>query len=331
MWPAPDPGARWLLRLPNWIGDAVMTLPALRALLRPGDEYRFVAHPRAHPIYRLLVGEERLLAAHGAAAPFRLAGELRAFAPHRAVVFPAAFSGGLLARLSGASRRLGRRAGIRDGLLTDLLPAEDRAQALWKTHLDLARAAGGRETGDPDFTLDPGDGARETAARLLPEEGAVALAPGAVYGPAKQWPVPAFAELAARLRRRGIPVVAVGGPTDAADTARLGADVDLAGRTDLAEAIAVLARCRAAVTNDSGALHLARAAGTPVVAVFGSSSPAWTGPTAAEGRALSLGLACSPCFSRRCPLAGEERLRCLRDLPVDLVDRTLQELLEGVA
>jgi heptosyltransferase-2 len=320
-----------LLRLPNWIGDAVMTLPALRALLRPDDEYRFVAHPRAHPVYRLLVGEDRLLAAGGATAPFRLASTLRAFAPHRAVVFPASFAGGLLARLSGAPRRLGRRAGPRDPFFTDLLPPEDRETPLWRTHLDLARAAGGHATGRPDFTLEPGAAAREAAARLVPMAGAVALAPGAVYGPAKQWPVPAFAELADRLRRRGIPVVAVGGPADAADTARLGADVDLAGRTDLAEAIAVLARCRAAVTNDSGAMHLARAAGTPVVALFGSSSPRWTGPTEPEGRALTLGLACSPCFARRCPLPGERRLRCLRDLTVDEVDRNLQEVLEGAA
>ncbi len=81
----------------------------------------------------------------------------------------------------------------------------------------------------------------------------------------------------------------------------------------------MLVRMRVLVTNDSGALHLARAAGTPVVGLFGSTSPRWTGPEPEEGTALWLGLECSPCFRRECPLAGDDHLRCLRDLGVEPV------------
>jgi len=129
-----------------------------------------------------------------------------------------------------------------------------------------------------------------------------------------------YRELAARLQARGCVVLGVGGPGDRELTRGLGADVDLAGRTTLPEMIAVLAGCRAVVSNDSGAMHLARAAGTPVVAVFGSSSPDWTAPTTGEGEVIRRTLSCSPCFQRECPLEGGEHLRCLREITVDEVE-----------
>jgi heptosyltransferase-2 len=130
-----------------------------------------------------------------------------------------------------------------------------------------------------------------------------------------------FLRLARSLVQRGVPVIVVGGAPDRDAGHRLaGAGaLDLTGRTSLREAVAVLARARVLVTNDSGALHLGRAAGTRVVGLFGSSSPLWTGPEPGEGEALWLGLPCSPCFRRRCPLHGDAVLRCLRDLPVETV------------
>lgn len=95
--------------------------------------------------------------------------------------------------------------------------------------------------------------------------------------------------------------------------------IDLTGKTNLLETIAALGQTNLLVTNDSGALHLARAAGTPVVALFGSSSPIWTGPEEREGDVLRHEVPCSPCFKRECPLKGQDHLRCLHGISVDAV------------
>ncbi len=332
LWPAAGPGARWFCRLPNWIGDAVMALPALRSL--PPGERIGAAHPRVLPLYAAAGLFTEILPAHGGRAPLELREPLRRFAPDRAVVFTEAISGAALARASGAGLRLGRGRGVLGPLLTHRLPPGRRDRPLWRQYLELVEAVGGSATGEPDFTLPPGDETSARAARLLePLSGrsAVVLAPGASYGPAKQWPVERFEDLARRLARRGVATVAMGGSAETGAGARLAraGALDLTGRTDLLTAVAVLARAQAAVTNDSGALHLARAAGAPVVAVFGSSSPLWTGPEPEEGEAVWLGLACSPCFRRRCPLAAGDHLRCLLDVPVDRVLEALAPRLES--
>jgi len=336
LWPSPPPETRWLLRLPNWIGDAVMALPALRSLPVDPAHCLGVAHPRVIPLYRAagLCGELR--AARGARAPVDLRALMRRFAPHRAVVFTEAFSGPLLARLSGAPLRLGRGGGAARALYTHRLSPGDRSLRLWRQYLEVARAAGGSPSPHPDFRLDPGTSAARGADDLLaPLEGRapVALAPGAAYGPAKRWPVDRFEALTRLLIDAGWPVIVTGGETERAlggRLARVGAH-DFTGRTGLLEAVALLARARVLVTNDSGALHLGRAAGTPVVALFGSTSPRWTGPEPEEGVILTRDLSCSPCFRRDCPLSGDDRLRCLRDIGVEEVMRALQPRLTASA
>jgi heptosyltransferase-2 len=333
LWPAAGPGTRWFLRLPNWIGDAVMVLPALRAL--PGGEWIGAAHPRVVPLYAAAGLFTELLPARGARAPLELRERLRRFAPDRALVFTEAVSGAAAARASGARLRLGRGGRAHRTLLTHRLPRGRRDRPLWREYLELAEAAGGRAGETPDFRIPPGAEASARAETLLaPLAGrpAVALAPGASYGPAKQWPLERFEDLAGRLARRDVGTVVVGGRGERGDGARLAraGALDLTGRTDLLTAVAVLARAAATVTNDSGALHLARAAGVPVVAVFGSSSPLWTGPEPGEGEAIWLGLTCSPCFRRRCPLAGDDRLRCLLDVPVERVLEAVDARLETV-
>ncbi|NNM35034.1 MAG: lipopolysaccharide heptosyltransferase II [Gemmatimonadetes bacterium] len=307
---------RRLLRLPNWIGDAIMVLPSLRSL-RPEDEsWLGVAHSRVLPLYRATGWFDRLHAAGGASAPVALARTIRGFRPRSAVVFPRAISGALLASLSGAPERWGWDGPLRGALLNRRVPPGDRSRPLWLEFFDLAAPLGGTVPARPDFTLDPGPEAAARAAALVPSVPAVALAPGAVYGPAKQWPLEHFVQLCRMAKGKGWTPVVLGGRNESKAGAVLRNEgaIDLAGRTSLLEAIAVLARCAAVVTNDSGALHLARAAGTRVIALFGSSSPAWTGPEPHEGEALFRGLACSPCFARRCPLPGDARMQCLRSI-----------------
>jgi heptosyltransferase-2 len=134
--------------------------------------------------------------------------------------------------------------------------------------------------------------------------------PGAEYGPAKRWPY--FAQLAARVP---LPVLLLGSANDREACAAVPGR-NLAGETTLDEAIELIADAAFVVTNDSGLMHVAAAVGTPQVALFGSSSPKHTPPRAANARTVWLGLDCSPCFARECPLG---HFRCMREMSVERV------------
>lgn len=299
-----------------------MVLPALRALGLERHRSVAAAHPRVLPLYRASGLFTRVLPARGSRAPWELAGPLKEFGPERALIFTRAVSGALLARLSGARLRMGRTGFLHRTLYTNPLPVDRERRRLWREYLELSLAAGGAFPGRPDFTLPLEPAARTRADTLLENlSRPVALAPGAAYGPAKRWDPQRFGDLARRLRERGTDVVVVGGESERAlgrELSDAGA-VDLTGKTGLLDAVAVLSRCSVLVSNDSGALHLSRAAGTPVVGLFGSSSPEWTGPEPEEGTVIWLGLSCSPCFKRTCPLEGDRHLACLRGIEVDTV------------
>jgi heptosyltransferase-2 len=143
------------------------------------------------------------------------------------------------------------------------------------------------------------------------------LCPGAEYGPAKRWPADYFAEIARRKLAAGWRVWIFGSTKDTPAgrevAARSGKGcVDLTGKTTLAEAIDLLSLTTVVVSNDSGLMHVAAALDRPLVAIYGSSDPYCTPPLSTNAQILSLQLACSPCFQRRCPLG---HLKCLRDLP----------------
>jgi len=322
-WPQPIPGTRWILRLPNWVGDAVMVLPALRALPAK-EQFRVgVAHPRVLDLYAATGLFDELLPANGKAAPLELRSKLRRLNADRCLVFTEAMSGGWLAMLSGARLRLGRATGLKKALFTHRLPPATRQIAAWREYMQVAEAAGASLPKSPDFRVPLSESLRVAARTRVPpvDEPTVALAPGAAYGPAKRWPLEQFIVLAKRLRSESYRVLVTGSNQERSlgqELAKTGA-IDLTGQTNLLESIAVLERANVLVTNDSGALHLARAAGTPVVALFGSSSPMWTGPDAQEGDVLKHDVPCSPCFKRDCPLKGEDHLRCLRQISVDEV------------
>jgi len=142
------------------------------------------------------------------------------------------------------------------------------------------------------------------------EQPYAALCPGAEYGPAKRWPY--FAELS---RRLALPAIALGSARDRGfGEGILGRN--LAGETSLDEAIELLAGAALVVSNDSGLMHVAAALGRPQVALFGSSSPKHTPPLSASSRVLWLGIECSPCYARECPLG---HFRCMKELTVEQV------------
>ncbi|MCX8017755.1 MAG: lipopolysaccharide heptosyltransferase II [Rhodocyclaceae bacterium] len=153
----------------------------------------------------------------------------------------------------------------------------------------------------------------------------IVFCPGAEYGPAKRWPVQHFAALAQKIGARDTAVWLVGSAKDAAIGAEIerlsdGAALTLCGRTTLAQAIDLIAGARAVVTNDSGLMHVAAALDVPTIALYGSSSPAYTPPLSPHAKIISLGLSCSPCFERNCPLG---HLRCLTALSPEQVRTAL--------
>jgi len=150
---------------------------------------------------------------------------------------------------------------------------------------------------------------------------AVALCPGAEYGPAKRWPPSYFAELARALTRAGDAVWLVGSAKDAEiaeDIVRLsgGECLNLCGKTTLDQAVELLASVRLAVTNDSGLMHVTAAVGTPLIAIYGSSTPAFTPPMSARATIAKLDIECSPCFERTCPLG---HFNCMMQLKPERV------------
>lgn len=155
----------------------------------------------------------------------------------------------------------------------------------------------------------------------------LALCPGAEFGPAKRWPPEYFAEIARMKLNEGWRVWIFGSDKDChiANQVEAGAkgSENLAGRTELAQAIDLMALSAAVVSNDSGLMHVAAALGKPLVAIYGSSDPGFTPPMSQRAQIVRLDIACSPCFQRECPLG---HLRCLRDLEPSRVARALSLL-----
>lgn len=145
----------------------------------------------------------------------------------------------------------------------------------------------------------------------------LALCPGAEYGAAKRWPAEYYAVVAQHYIAQGGQVILLGSGKDAPVTAQIAAAVnspacqDLAGKTSIQDVLELLAQADQVVSNDSGLMHVAAALGTPVIAVYGSSDPTYTPPLSDKAKILTLGLPCSPCFKRECPLG---HLDCLKKI-----------------
>ena len=325
---------RTLLVAPSWIGDAVLSHPLLVRLKEgdPSGSIDVLAPPWVLPVYRRMPevsGMHMLPFGHG---DLRLR-ERRLFAKglpryDRAVILPNTLKSALIPWHAGIPVRTGWRGEMRYGLVNDLRVLDEAALPLIvERYAALAQPAGEalrRPLPDPRLAVDPAERAAVLAKHGLDTSRPVAaFAPGAEYGPAKRWPPRHFARLAQDLHARNYSVWLFGSGKDAGITAEIqrlsnALCVDLAGRTSLDEAIALLSLAARVVSNDSGLMHVAAALDRPMAALFGSSSPAFTPPLSAKARVISLGLACSPCFARTCPLG---HTNCLETLdPADVLN-----------
>ena len=271
------------------------------------------------PVLRRMGEVEEVIEAafrHGALelrARWRLGRTLRARGYHQAIVLPNSWKSALVPFFADIPLRSGYVGESRYGLLnlTYRTKAEQREpMALHYARLSEKPGAAPHEPlAEPHLRVDP-IAARATAVRFGLAGDYAVFCPGAEYGPAKRWPY--FAQLALKT---DLPVALLGSAADRETCAAI-AGRNLAGETTLDEAIELISRARFVVTNDSGLMHVAAAVGTPQVALFGSSSPHHTPPLSPGARVLWLGIECSPCFARECPLG---HFRCMRELSVERV------------
>ncbi len=286
--------------------------------------------PEVRNTIPLAIGHGQL----GLAARWRIGRRLRDAHYDRAIVLPNSWKSALPGWVARVPRRTGYIGEMRYGLLNDVRRLN--RQSHWRM-VDRFLALGlepdeplPKDTPVPVLRADAAN-SRAALARLgiePPTRPVLGVCPGAEYGPAKRWPTAYFAELIRARHVAGWDVWLFGSDRDAAVTAAIqaaagGVAHDLAGRTSLAEAIDLLALTRAVVTNDSGLMHVAAALGRPLVAVFGSSDPRHTPPLSPTAEVAYLGLPCSPCFARDCPLG---HLRCLRDLDPARVQAALDRV-----
>ena len=228
------------------------------------------------------------------------------------------------AALARIPHRIGYRKEARGVLLTDARTLDRRALPRM-----VDRFAALADAGAEPPRLRADYQARERLAAelgLALDRTIVALCPGAEYGPAKRWPEACFADVARACRDRGAEVWLLGGAADAEAAERIARRSlahNLAGRTSLADAVDLLSAAHAVVSNDSGLMHVAAALGVPVVAVYGSTSPAFTPPLGDRTEIIAEELACRPCHSRECPLG---HLNCLRRIRPGRVLAALERL-----
>jgi heptosyltransferase-2 len=268
---------------------------------------------------------------------YRLGRQLRRQAYTRAIVLPNSFKSALLPWFARVPQRSGYIGEMRHGLLNEIHVMDQlRMPLLVQRYVALGYPPGQCpshiEISRPRLCVDE-QGRDDLVQRLQLafDRRIVVFAPGAQYGPAKQWPGKYFAELAARICRQGIQVWLMGSKQDVQicqDIARRAGKgvTDLCDRTSLQEAMDLMSLASAVVTNDSGLMHIAAALKLPIVAIFGSSTPDYTPPLSLETstRILHKGLNCSPCFKRECPLG---HTHCLTQIDVERVHEAVMELI----
>jgi heptosyltransferase II len=322
-------GDRIVIVAPNWLGDAVMALPAIADMRRhfAGARLTVAARPPVAPLFSMVQGVDDVITLPGGGgwrAVFGWQEDARALQGKGldiAILLPNSFATALIVKNSAIPERWGFRTDWRGRLLTKAVPKPSRVLHMQEYYQALTTALG-IAAGPPFAEVRPDvDRVRELALDLGldTDEPFVVFAPGAAYGRAKQWLPERFAQLAELIiNDRGWTVIMVGSKADrpaCADiSARLPATgnrmnrlIDLSGKTDLPMLAGVMSCARAVVSNDSGAMHLAGAVGAKVVAIFGASNERRTAPLRAhaespEPRIVTHDVFCRPCMLRECPI-----------------------------
>ncbi len=327
-----------MVRTVNWLGDAVMSTPALERIRQnfPDAEIVLVANPLVaqlfvdHPFCDRVLVFDKKGQHQGVGGFLKLSSQLRRERFDLAILLQNAIEAALLSVFALIPRRAGYRTDGRGLLLNYGVPAVDSKHGMHHVdyYLHMLTALG--LAGDPaePLLVVSGD-ERAWAATTLPGPRWLAVNPGAAYGSAKRWLPERFAAVADQLVvKHGFQVVLTGGPVEC----EIGADIEkamscrpvnLIGQTSVRQMMAVLDRCQLMITNDSGPMHIAGALGTPLVAVFGPTDHTTTSPRTAQCRIVRHAVECAPCMLRQCPIDH----RCMAGVTVDAVVAAADDLL----
>ena len=340
--------ARILIRATNWIGDAVMSLPSVRAVRGrfPNSHIAVLARPWVADLYASETSVDRIILYRPRAGFRDLSAKVRAaWALRRqrfdcAILLQNAFEAAAIARLAGVRDVIGYNRDGRGWLLSTAVPPPRQGEIPNHErfyYLELLRRAGVIETlpESEAIRLEGADEFAEAGRRAFSEWDlplpVIGLSPGAAYGTAKRWLPERFAEAAAALAADRHASVCLFGSSAERELCHqiataIGAGVvvrNLAGETSLKQFMEAAAACLVFLTNDSGAMHIASALGVPTVTVFGATNPVTTGPTGNRSRVVREKVACSPCLLRECPIDH----RCMTGVTAAHVVGVADELL----
>jgi heptosyltransferase-2 len=322
-----------LVRAPNWIGDAVLSLGAVRDLRRnfPVSRIEVLARPWVADLYHAVGEVDAVRAASG----FRAGVAAARGGFDAALLLPNSFGSALQAAAARIPERWGYATDGRGLLLTrrPRVPRALRGESQVYYYRAMLAGCGLEVSASPDVSLRcPPDWLARGRELLGGEDGWVGLNPGAFHGSAKRWPAERYAAVGDILARRaGARLAILGGPAERplADSieslSRAGA-LNLCGRTSLAGLMGVLSRLALLVTNDSGPMHLAAALGVPILAIFGPTDWRATAPVSERLRLVREDVPCAPCLLRECPIDHS----CMRLVTVERVASEAMALLDGL-
>lgn len=317
----------------NQVGDLAFSLPALKCIREsfPDSHITSVVRPGLAGVLRAAgLADEVLLRSNGALSKLRLIHHLRKGGYDLAVVLSQSASCALLARLSGANRRIGFADTSLGFLLTSRVEFHHPPSS--ENNLRLVEAAG-CEISCRDYSglLRPTQEQIDHANGILSHHGIAATDAIAVLAPGtsgrrrvKEWTDEGFAAVGGWLAGRGIRPVILGTEPASNIVKECGEIIDLSGKTNLGEAAAILGRARLMIGVDSGILHLCAAVGSPVIGLYGPSNPAITGPQGEGHIVLTSGADCSPCIRTEC----EQNRKCMMNIKADAVIERIVLLLD---
>ena len=342
-----------LVRATNWVGDAVMSIPAFQALRGrfPKAHITILAKPWVSQLYGRepfcdeVIPYEAPPGWRGAWKKSNIAVRLRNRRFDAAILFPNAFEAAAIVRLAGIPKRIGYKTDARGWLLTDAIPIPRKGQIPAHQrfyYLELLRRAGiiDAYTLTSKIALSGAKAAAEKGKEHFRNRqivtSVIGVSPGAAYGGAKRWLPERFGQAAVRIARERRASIAIFGSKEEAETcATVQRDIEeagveclnLAGKTTLATFIEMAAACEVYLTNDSGPMHIASALSVPTVAVFGATDEEVTGPTGERSRIVREPVECSPCLLRECPIDH----RCMTRIEADRVAETALHLVDVIA
>lgn len=312
-----------LIRAVNWLGDAVMTTPAIGAVREtfPVSEITLLANPLVSQLFSPYDWVDKVITFDrngrhkGVTGRIRLAQELKRHQFDAAIILPNSFDSALVPWLARIPVRLGKNSDGRYLFLTDRYSPDEKPPFCHEVlyYLNLMESFGIRSSRKPALHLSVTDDEIRAADvllsqnKIMPDDFVLGINPGATFGSAKRWYPERFAEVAGKLAEKWqAKIIVFGGSGEAPLAAEIerrleGGCLNLAGKTGIRELMTLIRRCNFFITNDSGPMHIAAAFGVPLVAVFGPTDHNGTSPFTDNAAIVRKNVECAPCKLRKCP------------------------------